>query len=143
MTKALYAAGLLAALSTSPAFAGEATCGSKATPGAYPSFCAIPAIPTDVRSAEAFKSAVVDTRVTGRRVVRETGPDTFGLRIGDAESFSAAARAEAAPPPPIGAPVLGGATPADTAAFLAEARRQVTPPARPRRIAHPEAPTLP
>jgi hypothetical protein len=90
----------------------------------YPSFCDIPRTPTDVRSARAFKAAVVDTRRAGRRVVRDTAPGTFGLPLGQAEAFSQAARIEAAPPPPEAAAAPAGNTEADAA----ELRRRATPP---------------
>jgi hypothetical protein len=131
MTKASrFAAGLLA-LSTSVAGAGTvwaapgpAPCGPGAQ-GVYPSFCDIPRTPTDLRGPTAYGAAVVDTRQAGRRVVRATGPETFGLPLGDAAAFSREARAEAAPPPELSA-----APPEDSAAVAAELRKRATPPPR-------------
>jgi hypothetical protein len=133
MTKAptnarVIAAGLLIILaSASPSAAvwaatGPASCAAAGS-AAYPSFCDIPKTPTDIRPATAFKAAVVDTRVAGRRVVRATGSDTFGLPLGEADAFSRAAQAEAAPPPEAST-----APPEDSAAAAAELRRRATPP---------------
>jgi hypothetical protein len=129
MTKALrFAAGLLSLpASAAWAQAGPAACGPAAS-GAYPAFCDIPRTPTDVRGATAFKAAVVDTRLAGRRLVRATGPDTFGLPLGEADAFSRAARTEAAPPPEMSTPPSE-----DSEAVAAELRRRATPPPRPRK----------
>jgi len=91
----------------------------------YPAFCSIPPTPAGVRGAKAFKSAVVETRVAGARLVARTAPSTFSLE--DTDGFAAAARAEAAPPPPM-------ITPGDAATedFAASGRKRVTPPPRPR-----------
>ena len=91
----------------------------------YPSFCSIPAVPHDVRTAEAFKSVVVDTRLGGRSLEQNTGPSQFSLT--DTAGFEARAKLEATPPPPITTPGQ-----ADTEAFLRDARARVTPPPRPR-----------
>lgn len=127
MTKALgIALGLLAlAPSATPAVtAGAATgvCATRAS-GGFPSFCNIPRTPADVRGAKAFKAAVVDARRAGRRVMRETAPATFGLPLGEAEAFSRAAQAEAAPPPE-----MAGAPPEQSEAAAAELRRLAAPP---------------
>lgn len=129
MTKALQVAVGLLTLPASAvlAQAAPATCAPTAK-GAYPSFCDIPRTPTDVRGPVAFKTAVVDTRLAGRRVVRATAPDTFGLPVGEAAAFSRAARAEAAPPPELSAPPSE-----DSEALAAELRRRATPPPRPRK----------
>jgi hypothetical protein len=117
------AAGLLSlAASASDAATGPSACARGA--GGYPSFCDIPRTPTDVRGARAFKTAVVDTRLAGRRVVRATSPGAFGLPLGQAEAFSRAARAEAAPPPAEAAAAPGQ----NTEAEAAELRRRAAPP---------------
>ena len=90
----------------------------------YPTFCAIPATPTDVRDAAAFRREVVATRLAGARLVRMTAPETFSITGTDA--FVAGARREAAPPPPITTPGE-----ADTAAFVKASRARATPPPRP------------
>ncbi len=134
MTKALrMAVGLLALpVSAAQAATGATPTADAATGGAdcaagpsasYPRFCDIPRTPTDVRDPKAFKSAVVDLRRAGRRVVRATGPGTFGLPLGEADAFSRAARAEAAPPPEVSA-----APSEDSEATAAELRRLATPP---------------
>src|SRR5665213_2056504 len=55
---------------------------------AYPTFCAIPPKPVGVRGAAAFKTAVVDTRVAGARLVGQAAASTFGLD--DTDQFAAA-----------------------------------------------------
>lgn len=92
---------------------------------AYPSFCDIPAAPTDARGASGFKTVVVDTRLAGAGLVRETTPAHFSLDQSDA--FEAAARRQVMAPPPMTPP--GGA---DTAAFVKAARARARPPSRPR-----------
>jgi hypothetical protein len=129
MTKALRIAAGLLTLPASAAWAQTtpADCATAAS-GAYPSFCDIPRTPTDVRGATAFKAAVVDTRLAGRRLGRATAPDTFGLPLGEADAFSRAAQAEAAPPHEMSAPPSE-----DSEALAAELRRRATPPPRPRK----------
>jgi hypothetical protein len=126
------AAGLLAlSVSTAPAATASAATGAAegprpcgpATSTAYPTFCGIPRTPTDVRSPKAFKAAVVDLRRAGRRLVRATGPDTFGLPIGEAEAFSRSGQAQAAPPAEISA-----APSEDSEGAAAELRRLAAPP---------------
>ncbi len=87
---------------------------------AYPTFCEIPPVPTDLRSAAEFRRAVVQTRLAGARLVEETAPSTFSLA--GTSAFAAAARAEAAPPPPFESDVIG------TDAFLRTARDRALPP---------------
>lgn len=85
----------------------------------YPNFCDIPPKPTDIRSAAAFKTQVVGTRVAGAVVVRQTAPDTFTLS--GTEGFAESAKHEAAPPPPEVAPT-------DTEAFVKQSKAKATPP---------------
>lgn len=92
---------------------------------AYPTFCAIPPTPAGVRGAGAFKAAVMDTRISGARLVRQTAPSTFSLS--DTEAFAAAERGQAAPPPPMTMPSQGAAED-----FAKAARARATPPKRPR-----------
>ena len=115
---AVLGLGVASAASSAPAATPCAAAG-------YPSFCSIPAVPHDVRTAEAFKSIVVDTRLGGRSLEQNTGPSQFSLT--DTAGFEAQARLEATPPPPITPP-----GPADTEAFLRDTRARVTPPPRPR-----------
>ncbi len=93
---------------------------------AYPTFCSIPKRPADVRSAAAFKAAVLDTRRSGVALVRATGPGTFELPASGAGAFASEARAEAAPPPPMNPQNV-----ADAAAFARDARLQAAAPKRP------------
>ncbi|HEY5289730.1 MAG TPA: hypothetical protein VIJ59_06825 [Caulobacteraceae bacterium] len=92
---------------------------------AFPSFCSIPPAPKHVRSAQAFRSAVVTTRLAGAAVVNQSAPDTFSL--GDTTGFVGDARREALPPAPMTSPSEG-----DTEAFVAKSKARATPPARPR-----------
>ncbi|MGI8839400.1 MAG: hypothetical protein ACR2F8_01215 [Caulobacteraceae bacterium] len=95
------------------------------TAGAYPTFCSIPPAPVGVRAAAAFKSAVMDTRIAGARLVSQTAPSTFSLE--GTEAYAAAGRAEARPPPPM--------TASDAAAaedFAKAARARAMPPKRKR-----------
>jgi hypothetical protein len=130
IAKALASAVGLLALPMSVAMAATGTAPCAQTAAGYPSFCDIPRTPTDVRSARAFKGAVVDLRRSGRGVVRDTSPGTFGLPLGQAEAFSQAARTEAAPPPPEAAAAPAGNTEADAAELR---RRAAPPPPRPPR----------
>jgi hypothetical protein len=91
----------------------------------YPTFCAIPTVPTDVRTAGAFKAAVVETRLSGARLARDGAQSTFSLTGTD--DFADLARAQASPPPPMTSPQDGG-----TDAFISEMRAKATPPPRPR-----------
>jgi len=93
---------------------------------AYPTFCAIPKRPTDIRTPAAFKAAVLDTRRSGIALVRATRPETFGLAASGGDGFASEARAEAAPPPP-----MNPLNVADAAAFARDARAKATPPRRP------------
>jgi hypothetical protein len=88
----------------------------------FPDFCSIPPMPTNVPTAQTYKTAVVQTRVAGARLVRRTGPPTWSLQ--GTAGFAEAGRREAAPPPPM--------TPApDTQAFIDEMRARATPPPKP------------
>jgi hypothetical protein len=92
-------------------------------PHPYPTFCSIPAIPTDVRSAEGFKAAVQDVQFAKAELAAQVAPDRWSLN--DTEGFAAGARSTAAPPPPM-------STEADTEAFLKAMKKRATPPPRPR-----------
>lgn len=92
----------------------------------YPEFCAIPAKPKDVRPVEAFRTAVVRTRVAGAIIVRQSAPETFSLT--GTEGFAQSAKGQAAPPPAM---TLPGE--ANTEAFVAKSKARATPPKRPRR----------
>lgn len=88
----------------------------------YPTFCAIPASPSDARTPAGFKAAVVDLRQSGVILRRRTGPASWSLA--DAEGFAAEARTAATPPPRI-----VDASQSDTEAFAAAARAAAKPPA--------------
>jgi hypothetical protein len=95
--------------------------GQPAKPRRFPTFCQIPARPRNVRTGKAFKEAVVAIRLSGVRLAVETAPGTFSLEHTD--SFASAARAEAAPPPPITQP-----DDEQTQAFINKARALAHPP---------------
>ena len=113
---AASAAPLPAACASAPADAGTA---------AFPTFCSIPQTPTDVRDAKAFRSNVVATRWAGRHAAEESAAVGFQLTPGQTETFAAAGRSAATPPPAV---VDTTATPTDQ--FAADARKRAAPPAR-------------
>jgi hypothetical protein len=137
MTKALRLAIIAGLAMAGPtlawSMAGSGVAGARATAGcaklgqagagAYPTFCAIPEAPRDVRGADAFKAAVVETRLAGRQTLRDSAPDTFLLPIGGAEAFAADARARAAYPSAAAAPAEQA-----TRDFADAARARATPP---------------
>jgi hypothetical protein len=94
-------------------------------PLAYPTFCAIPPTPTNVPTPQAFRAEVIDTRLAGAWLERQTAPQTWSLT--GTEDFQSGAIREAAPPPPMTAPGE-----ADTEAFVAKSRAKATPPHKPR-----------
>jgi hypothetical protein len=71
----------------------------------YPKFSDIPQAPTGVRSLADWRTAIVETRLIGRRVAREAAAGPWIL--GDTESWAAQARALAVAPPPITTPYEG------------------------------------
>jgi hypothetical protein len=91
----------------------------------YPSFCAIPQPPRDVRTAAQFKTAVLNAQAAGRSLTRTTARMRWSLSPGEAEPFAAQARAQAAPPPPMTPPGP------DAAEFARRAREEATPPPKP------------
>lgn len=93
-------------------------------PLAYPNFCAIPPTPTNIPSAQTFKTEVVDTRLAGARLESESAPETWSLT--GTEDFESGAIRQAAPPPPMTAP-----GDADTEAFVAKSKAKATPPHKP------------
>lgn len=138
MTRLIGLGGGLLVLAVQPAGVAARPCGAVPPPSlppdlmaaaaearAYPTFCSIPPPLVGVRNAGAFKGAVMDTRIAGARLVSQTAPSTFSL--GDTDDYAAAGRAEAAPPPPMTAPI-------ETTAedFAKAARDRARPPKRPR-----------
>jgi hypothetical protein len=93
---------------------------------AYPTFCAIPKTPTEVRAPAAFKAAVLDTRRTGAALVRATSPASFELPASGGGAFGSEARAEAAPPP-----AMNPQNVTDAVAFARDGRARAAPPKRP------------
>jgi hypothetical protein len=90
-----------------------------------PSFGQVPPTPRDVRSARAWKAAVVETRIVGQRIARLAAATPWTLS--DTAGWAAQERAEGAPPPPITTPLEG-----DTEAFVKAMRARATPPPRSR-----------
>ena len=109
-----------------PALAPEFQAGGSL---AYPTFCAIPVTPTNLPTVTTFRSEVIDTRLAGAWLEGRTAPDTWSLT--GTEDFQADAIREAAPPPPMTTPEE-----ADTEAFVAKSKAQVTPPRKPGKAAH-------
>jgi hypothetical protein len=130
LTVSLAAAGVFtgspvrAASPCAPAPASDNMPPAGARDWTYPTFCSIPLRPRGERTPEAFKAAVVDTRMAGAWLVRRTAPETFSLSGG--EAFADEARRQAEPPPPMTSP--GDVS---TDAFIEESRARATPPSRP------------
>jgi hypothetical protein len=91
--------------------------------GAFPSYCAIPAVPTDAPTAQAYKTEVVDIRLDGRLLARQTAATTFTLS--DTDALAARLRAAATAPPPMTTPDEG-----DTEAFVKAMRAKAAAPAK-------------
>jgi len=125
MTKTpwMFLAASTLAMTTSATWAatGATPCAAIQNQGSHPTFCSIPATPTNVRSADAFRAAVVDVRQAGLRLNSAIAREPVSLPIGDAENFAGLARAKA---------MLPGAATAvpDTEAFEADARRRLGAP---------------
>ena len=92
-------------------------------PHPFPTFCSIPPIPTDIRSAQGFKAAVQDVQLAKAELASQVAEDRWSLT--GTEDFAAGARSTAAPPPPM-------SSEADTEAFLKAMKKRATPPPRPR-----------
>jgi hypothetical protein len=121
----MTALAALASTARAPAALAEGSgCAAGAASG-YPTFCAIPLPPHDVRTPAQFKTAVVAVRLSGRSVTRDADAGGWSLAEGAAAAFGAEARAEAAPPPPMTSPD------SDAADFARAARQATTPPPRP------------
>ena len=99
-------------------------------PGAYPHFAQVPALPTDVRTVPAWRTAVVTEWHTKRQTEREAAALPFTLvNTGPASTEAWAARTRDKIPP------TEAAQPASTAerseAFAAAERARATPPPPP------------
>jgi hypothetical protein len=138
MTRALCL-GAFATILAAPGVAGAAASCAQAAPvsglapdivaqttqpHAFPSFCSIPKMPTDVRGASDWKAAVVNTRLAGARLQRQTAASTWSLEGTD--DFATGSRSDAAPPAQ-----MTPASEADTAAFAKSLKDRATPPPRP------------
>lgn len=91
--------------------------------GGYPKFSQVPSMPTDVRTAQAWKNSVNGVEAAGAQLKADTAPDTFTLN--DTDAFAAKARAAVA-----GAGEAPGEEAARAAsdAFARQARERATPP---------------
>jgi uncharacterized protein YkwD len=107
------------------AFAAAADPTPCAASAGYPSFCAIPHPPTDVRTAAQFRTAVDASRNAGQNLERSTAAMTWSLPAGGGAGFAAEARAEATPPAPMTEPQ------SDATDFARRTREEATPPPRP------------
>jgi hypothetical protein len=116
---AASAVGAPAAADTAAAIAGAQTGAS------FPSFARVPATPKDVRSARAWKAAVVATRIDGAGIARQAAATPWTLA--DTADWAARERSEATPPAPVTTPAEG-----DTEAFVRAMRARATPPPRSR-----------
>jgi hypothetical protein len=120
---------LLLAMDASAASAegGAPPCAAAGKPGIRPTFCSIPPTPTNIRTADAYKSEVVDVRRAGLRLTSRLAQEHYSLPIGDTESFADRARTEATPPSSEAA-----MSSEDTKAFEEDALRRVHRPEKPR-----------
>lgn len=97
------------------------------TPGDYPTFASIPEVPTDLKTAEQYRSDVEGEQSTAAALVAATAPSTWTLSETDA--FAAQAMAEAK----VGvvtAPT--DAEVADSEAYARALRAKASPPPRPK-----------
>ena len=89
-------------------------------PGPYPSFCAIPPAPHDVRPPADWAAAVADANQAGTQTTSEAA-QVFSPLEEPTEPFAEELRQEATPPPQIG-------NPQSTDAFVRDSRGRATPP---------------
>lgn len=98
-----------------------------AKPGDYPTFAGIPAVPTDLPTADAFKTEIRDQQAAGAALLRDTAPETWTLDASDA--FAARAQSDAGAGdihPPTDAEI------AESEAFAKAMRDRARPPSRPK-----------
>jgi hypothetical protein len=100
---------------------------ASASPGSFPKFQDIPAMPTDVRSAPAWKAAVLDETTLKRQTEAEAAAIPFTLAGTDAWATTTRARVQ---------PQFSQQAPADARAqaeaFAAQAAARATPPPAPK-----------
>ena len=96
------------------------------TPGSYPKLSRIPAAPTDVRSAAAWKSAVNET--WAQKLQLEAAASAIPFTLNNTEGFAAATRARISPE--LAQPAPADAE-AQTKAFADAERARATPPPKP------------
>ena len=89
-------------------------------PGPYPSFCAIPQAPSDVRPPADWAAAVADANAAGAETNAEAA-QVFSPLEEPSEPFAEELRQQATPPPQLG-------NPQSTDAFVRDSRGRATPP---------------
>jgi len=102
----------------------SAMAGAEAS-SAYPTFEAIPPSPKDVRSFEAWKTAIADIKLVGLEMHSQAAAEPWTLS--NTEGWAAHERAIAAPPPPV-----TSATDASTDAIVAQMHERAKQPPRSR-----------
>jgi hypothetical protein len=93
---------------------------------AYPTFAAMPAMPTDQRPLKSWGKSAEQIAAAGRDLERQTADSTWTLT--GTESFAASALREAGP-----APTGPESTTAETEAYARDLRKRATPPPPPKR----------
>jgi len=91
----------------------------------YPTFEAIPPTPKDVRSFDAWKTAIADIKLVGLEMHSQAAAEPWTLF--NTEGWAAHERAVATPPPPV-----TSATDASTDAIVAQMRERAKQPPRSR-----------
>jgi len=91
---------------------------------AYPTFNAIPDVPSDIRPKPQFGQAARQTEMAAADIARATAPDTWTLK--ETDRFAGGALAAVGPD-------LAPVDPAASDAFAQELRKRATPPPPPKR----------
>ena len=121
--RARRGAGVVAQLVGAACAGLVAAAAAPALAAGYPSLAEVPPLPKDVRTDGAWRSAVVETRVTGARLARAAAKEPWTL--GDTVGWAARERNEASPPPPITTP-----SGADTDALVKAMQARASGPSR-------------
>ena len=100
-----------------------AACASSTSTSGYPTFAAIPAAPTDIRPAKAWRDNIAGVQAAGARLAAETAPSTFSLSDTEAFAESTRRRLDAGGVAPTEA-----ASRAEADAFARSIRQRATPP---------------
>jgi hypothetical protein len=119
-------AALAARPAIDPAVTAEVSAAERA-PGPYPRIAHTPAMPTDIRPAAAWRQAVLSEWALKRRTEREAQAIPFTLH--DSETWAADARARVSPDQAHGAPADADD---QAESFAAAERARATPPPSPK-----------